>query len=186
NKQIARYAASVFGGVPRVDEYVNDSDTLSVGILSCPDRPMKDVTSYSTIKLSDHPMPWIEGEFPARLELAGVCSSDVEKFSNILASAAFTIIGTGAVYHPGTVIHDIVRSHLPRTHLPHLYLTMPFMWGKKLNELDCGNKRVVWLLAMPIGETEYEYLKNNGEEDFEKLLSSRHADFSNLERALLA
>jgi hypothetical protein len=63
----------VFGGIPRVNEYGNVSETRTVSILSCPDRPVEGVTSYSIIRLSDNPMPWVEQEFPARLELAGGC-----------------------------------------------------------------------------------------------------------------
>src|SRR5215213_309609 len=130
NKMIARYVAAAFGGVPRVDEYADRPENLTVGILSCRDRPQDGVTSYSTIKLSDHPMRWGTGEFPTRLELAGVCANTVELFPNILASAAFCIIRSDAVYHPGTVMRNYVRQAYPSSGLPHLYLTAPFLWER--------------------------------------------------------
>jgi hypothetical protein len=89
-----------------------------------------------------------------------------------LASAAFHIMRTDYVYHPGTVIPDY---GLPPK-LPHLYLTAPFLWENELKTLDCGTKKVSWLLAMPISEPECRYLRELGDEAFERLLEGRHAD----------
>src|ERR1039458_10854842 len=80
NKTIARHVAKAFGGSPRVHEYADRPERLTVGILYSRDRPRAGVTSYSTIRLSDHPMPWGDGEFPTRLELAGACVSEAELF----------------------------------------------------------------------------------------------------------
>jgi hypothetical protein len=43
NRMVARHAAAAFGGEARVDEYINDSDTLAIGILYCRDRPTEGV-----------------------------------------------------------------------------------------------------------------------------------------------
>lgn len=182
NKKIARHVASVFGGAPHVDEYANASETLTVGILSCRDRPVEGVTSYSTTKLSDHPMPWGAEEFPVRLELAGGCVNTVTSFPNLLASAAFHMMQSYAVYHPGTVIRDLVRQSRVSSTLPHLYLTAPFLWGDALNLLDCGTKKVTWLLAMPISEAERAYLEAHGEKAFEHILEERKVDIFDPDR----
>jgi antitoxin YqcF len=182
NKLIARQLALVFGGTPRVGEYRNTTETLTVDILSCGDRPVDGVTSYSTIKLSDHPIPWGEREFSARLELAGLCVNTVTTFPNLLASAAFHIMQSDALYHPGTVIPDLVRRSQVSSTLPHLYLTAPFPWGDSLNRLNCGPKKVTWLLAMPISEPEYAFLREHGDLALERLLQKQDADFSNPDR----
>ena len=65
---------------------------------------------------------------------------------------------------------------------PHLYLTAPFLWESKLITLDCGTKRVSWLLAMPISESEYSYLRDHGDHALERLLENQHTDFSNPDR----
>jgi hypothetical protein len=80
NKKIARYVATVFGGTPRVHEYADRLEQLTVGILYSRDQPQEGVTAYSTIKLSDHPMKWGTGEFPIRLELTGVCANQWSSF----------------------------------------------------------------------------------------------------------
>jgi antitoxin YqcF len=182
NRTIARYVATAFGGIPRVDEYADRSESLTVDILSCRDRPREGVTAYSTIKLSDHPMKWGPGEFPTRPKSAGVCANTAEFFPNTLASATFRIMRSDAVYHPGTVMPDCVRQHCRSSKLPHLYLTAPFLWEHELQMLDCGTKKVSWLLAMPISETEYSYLQKQGEKALEHLLEKKHSDVSNPER----
>jgi hypothetical protein len=181
NKRIARYVADAFGGDCRVDEYANDSENLFVGVLRCADQPQTGVTSYSTIKLSDHPMTDGVQEFPTRLELAGVCMSTATWFPNVLASAAFTIMQSEGVYRPGTVLQDLVHRYHP-SELRHLYLTAPFLWERKLTTLDCGTKKVSWLLAVPISETERVYLLAHGDNAFERLLERERADFANPDR----
>jgi hypothetical protein len=182
NKLVARYVAAAFGGSPRVDEYLNASETLAVGILYSRDRPGQGVTAYSTIKLSDHPMPWGEGEYPTRLELAGLCMNTADFFPNVLASASFRIMQSEAVYYPGTVLTDIEYPRGVSPKLPHLYLTAPFPWEHELKTLDCGSKKVSWLLAMPISESEYSYVKEHGDQALEDLLEERRADFANPDR----
>lgn len=183
NKRIAQYVTIAFGGSRRVAAYVNTSGSLTVDILYCQDRPQEGLTSYSTIGLSDHPMIWGNGEFPTRLELAGVCESTAELFPNILASTAFEIIQSDAVYHPGTVIPNIVRKHYSSSNLPHIYLTAPFIWENQLKMLDCGTKKVSWLLALPISEPEYSYLRKYGDHALEQLFESRKIDFASIERS---
>jgi hypothetical protein len=179
---IVEYVSKTFGGSPQMDWYGDKTEQLKVAILYCPDRPMNNVTSYSTVGLSDHAMPWGEGEFPTRVELAGVCVSEEPTFANVLASASFCIARSGLVYHPGTVMQDYVKLVFPSIALPHLYLTSPFLWGASLSTLDVVTRKVSWLLAMPISESERVFLRENGEESFEHILEEAHVDISDLSR----
>jgi hypothetical protein len=184
NKTLARYAAAAFGGVPHVDGFADRDEKLKVDILYCRNRPTDGVTAYSTIGLSDHPMHSPDGsEFPTRLELSGVCATAVDSFPNILASAAFSVIRTQRVHYPGAVMPDFVRHYGASTDLPHLYLTSPYLWEEQLKTLDCGTKRVSWLLAIPISEAEYGYLKQHGDRELERRLEERKADVSDISRA---
>ena len=181
NKKIAQYVARAFGGEPRVHEYINDSDTLSVGILFCEDRPSKGVTSHSTIKLSDYPRELMKGEHVTRLELAGLCIKPAEFFPNLLATAAFTIMQTDSVYRSGSVLEGVARKYCSQ--LPHLYLTQPFIWKNRLQTLDCGAKKVSWLMILPISDAEYAYLHEHGDHALEKQLKRHQSDLSNPRRA---
>jgi hypothetical protein len=174
NRMVARHAAEAFGGEARVDEYINDSDTLAIGILYCRDRPSQGVTSYSTIKLSDHPFG---------RELAAPCDTSATYFPNVLASAAFTILQGEDVYGRGSVLSNLVRQHDPASMLPHLYLAAPSLWAQAPRLLDCGTKQVGWLLAVPISESEHAYLQAHDAQALDRLFQARQTDFSDMARA---
>jgi len=182
NKMVVQYVTMAFGGTPHVDEYGHNTEDLTVGILYCHNRPTEGVTSYSTIRLSDYPMMGVKGEFQTRLELAGVCATTTGFFPNVLASAAFSIMRTGDIYYPGTVMPNFIRQYSPSSVLPHLYLTAPFLWQDDLKTLNCGTKKVSWLLAMPIAESEYLYLKEHGDEALEHLFEQEEIDIFDLNR----
>ena len=90
-----------------------------------------------------------------------------------------------AVYHPGTVMPDAVRQSYPASKLPHLYLTSPFLWEPELRTLDFGIKKVSWLLAMPISESEYSYLRTHDVNALEHLLENANIDIADLDRPSL-
>jgi len=182
NKTLAKHALKAFGGTPQVQAYHHDTEKLSVDLLRCEDRPCKGVTSYSTIGLSDHPMLKDGREFPTRLEIAGACASVDQFFANILASAAFCIIRTQQLYHPGSVMLGYVREYYPSTTVPHLYFTAPFLWEDAPKTMDCGTKKVCWLLVVPISDAEYEYLRQQGDEALEDLFEKHQIDVFNLAR----
>ncbi|MDA8128532.1 MAG: suppressor of fused domain protein [Betaproteobacteria bacterium] len=181
NRRIGKYIAQVFGGRFKVKEYLDDTESITVDILSCADRPSRGVTSYSTIGLSDSAIPWGDEEFPTRIELAGACTSDANAFPNILASAAFLMLRNRGVFHPGAVIENYVRLYLPDTFVPHLYFTTPFLWpGIAIFKAD--EIPVTWLQAMPISDAERKYLHMHGDLALEKLFRERHVDSCNLDR----
>jgi len=182
NKSVAKYLATAFGGKPQVQEYLHDTEPISVDILWCSGRPCEGVTSYGTIGLSDTAMSWGEGEFPTRIELVGACASKKNLFPNILASAAFCVMRTERLCYPGAVMPGYVRTYYRKSPLPHLYFTAPFLWAEKLKELDLGTKKVNWLLAVPISEEEYRYLDQKGDEALEDLFEHRQIDIFDLNR----
>ncbi len=187
NKALAKHAWMAFGGTPTVRAYHHDTEKMSVDVLRCDDRPSAGVTSYSTIKLSDHPMLKADGtEFPTRLELVGACATADEFFPNVLASAAFCIIRTPKVYFPGSVLPGYVRQYYPSTTVPHLYLTAPFLWVDYLTTLECETKSVSWLLVVPISDGEQSYLAKRGDSALEDLFVQHQIDIFDLNRVSVA
>lgn len=183
NKQIARHLAAAFGGNPQVAEYLHDTESLTVNILWCDDRPRVGLVSYSTITLSDYELFDVGGVvFPVRVELAGLCSVKESAFANVLASAAFCMMRSRRLYTPGSVLPDYVKEYFPSTTVPHLYLTAPFVWVDTLTTLNCATKTVTWLLAMPISEPERRLLESSSDDDLESLLEQEGADISDLYR----
>ena len=183
NKKLARLAAAAFGGKPSVIEYLDDSETLSVDILSCADRPSPGVTSYSTLGLSDFPMFQDDKEFHVRLEILGGCDTDVDWFANVLSSTAFYIMRTGWLCHPGAVLQNAVHQYASDLAVRHLYFTAPFLWEDKLKTVQLETKKVAWLLSLPITDAEYRYCKKHGDDKFEELLERHDVDIFDINRS---
>jgi hypothetical protein len=182
NEKIAARIASAFGCTPNSEVYPNSTGDPEIRILFCPERPVKGVSAYGTLGLSDHPMIGPEGEFAVRLELVGVCANATPGFGRLLAEAAYCVIKTGGVFSPGVVISNYVRRLVNSSPMQHLYLTEPFLWEEQLAPLDCGSKKVAWLLAMPISDAEYIYRKQHGNEALELLFEQRKIDIFNVNR----
>jgi antitoxin YqcF len=185
NKKIAKQVAAAFGGMDKVIEFKHDKiKTLTVDILSQPDCPEDDITAYSTIGLSDQPMPGADGtgEYEVRLELCAAAPTAAELFPNIISSAAFHIIKSKALYAPGDALPGYVAEYYPDTTVPHLYLTAPFLFDKLNKVLKTPGKNVAWLLAIPISDAELEHLEENGDDSLEDLLEAKEVDIFDLGR----
>lgn len=183
NKKIARMLGAAFGGVFSVREFVHDTLPLTVDLLRCPDRPGEGVTSLGTIGLSDFPLYLQDEEYPVRVELVGaVASRDVEAFASILGTTAFCIIRSGRIVHPGSILEDAVSVYIPDTSLPHIYFTAPFLWEKDLRATQFDTKKVAWLLAFPISQTEADFLREKGDSALEDEFEKRNIDIFDLYR----
>lgn len=182
NKALARHVAGAFGTKPRVQEFLHDTEPLYVDLLIADDAPETDVSSVATIGLSDTLLKWGEGEFPTRIELVGAYNSIFSEFPKVLGSAAFAIMRTGKLCYPGAVMPGYVALYFEKTKLPHLYFTAPFIWSDALQESVFGGKKVNWLLAVPISETERGYLKEFGDQKLEDLLEKTEANIFDLDR----
>lgn len=176
HKLIANRAAHAFGGTPHVHRYHHDTEALHVDVLRCDDRPDTGVVSYSTIGLSDY-----DNGLPTRVELCGACTQRNDKFPNVLASAAFMMMRSGKLLHPGVALKDYVKLYYPDSPLPHLYFTAPFLW-KELNTFQVENLQVSWLLAIPISQVEHRYLLQYGDAALERLFEKQQIDFYDLHR----
>jgi len=181
NKAIAKIAAGIFGGQPRVIEYRNAADTAKIAILQAPDRPWADVTSYSTIGLSDVPVPR-QINPPLGVELLGAAPSDVPEFAEALSTAAFFWINDGWEPEPGACFRDVVRMHLPETQLPHLLLVEPTLWDQEFASRVVGEKTVAWLQAIPVSEAEANYAEEKGLDALEELFEKHEVDITDLDR----
>jgi hypothetical protein len=182
NKALARHAVAAFGGKPKVIEYRHDHLPLRVDVLQCAESPDPELVSYATIGLSDTPLMFNGSVYPTRVELVGACGSEYDLFPNILSSAAFHMMRNAQLYPPGSLLRDYVPVYYPDTTVPHLYFTAPFTWEEKLQTLTLEQKQVAWLMAVPVSDGEAEYLEEHGDEELERLLEEKNAEYYNLHR----
>lgn len=182
-KAVGRHALSVFGGKPKVQEYLHDDLPMAVDVLSVVDSPEPDLVSYSTIGLFETVLG-NEAELGTRVELCGAMPADIEQWPNVLASAVFALMRSRRAVMPGSVLEGYVAEYYGDTLVPHLYLTAPFLWSEghfKQLELGSGVK-VNWLQGIPISEAELEILRARGESEFEDLLEQADVDVFDLYR----
>ena len=182
NKTIAKTIATAFGGSPRVIRFWDDAHESFVDILSCANRPQEGVTSFSTIGTSDFPLYKDCKEYPVRVELVGVCGSNFKGLDRALASAAFCIINSRWFCFPGAIFPNVLTMYECSGTMRHLFFMPPFLWESKLHTIDLVNKKVAWLLAVPISDEERAYCDSHGSAKLEELFKLHQIDIFNLDR----
>lgn len=183
NKTLAKFMRNTFAYTPNVSvvNHLNNDDSLGIHIIHCPESPSEGLTTYATVGLSDYPMYQDNEEFHVRLEIIGVCDSDIDWFPNILATCAFYLIQEGWLFSPGAVLKNIVNIYDSETQLKHIYFTSPFLW-EKLHTLQLKSKKVAWLLCILISDAECDYREQNSSDKFEDLLEKSNTDVFNVAR----
>ncbi|WP_422773617.1 suppressor of fused domain protein [Plantactinospora sp. WMMC1484] len=183
NKAIARTVAAVFGGSPRVVEYLDADGASRVAVLHSTDHPWPGVTAYCTIGLSDLALPR-EVSPPLGVELLAACDSALHpRFAEALSTAAFFWINDGWEPEPGACFREVLRMHLPDTRFPHFFLTDPYLWEGEFRSTAVGDKTVAWLLAVPVSEAEADHAEQHGPDALEELFERHEIDITDPERA---
>ncbi|UFH50453.1 suppressor of fused domain protein [Pseudomonas sp. KNUC1026] len=130
NRAVARHTRDVFGGEPAVQECTNETHPGIVAILSSPDTIEPGITSIGTIGLSEFSMIGRDGRpLETRVELCAAAPTVEEVWKNVLASCVFQIKSEKITVAPGKVLPNIFLNYARDTPMPHIYLTIPFLWG---------------------------------------------------------
>ncbi|MNY62145.1 Suppressor of fused protein (SUFU) [compost metagenome] len=75
---------------------------------------------------------------------------------------------------PGVVIPYVFNDYLPDPRMPHIYLTVPFVWNDAhFPELRFSNLKVNWLQCISIYEDERVFINKFGGDAFDELLSEQ-------------
>ena len=118
-----------------------------------------------------------------RIELVGACDSRFDFFSNILATCAFNIINSNYACFPGTMFTNVISMYDSEMLLKHILFVTPFLWDAKLKTLNLVDKKVAWLLAVPISNEEYNYARQEGTDNLETMLEEKQVDIFDLHRS---
>jgi hypothetical protein len=176
----ARAPAAAVGGKPlTIDNYADVDESHHVDILSCKDRPSPGLVSYSTLGV--HLVPNLLDDEDFRVELAGIAEDTVEKFPNLLSTAAFYVIKDRWHVAKGIVFEDLVTRYKLSKTLQHLMWVEPHEW-EELAGVDVGGLSINWMLAVPISESERQYLFDNGYHKLQELFIDREVEYWDLNR----
>ena len=180
NKIIARKELEVIGGKPQVYRYWDEKYKKSVDILSCVDRPYPGVISYATIGLSEYDIGMLSDNKKFRVELLGACDEEEKFFVNILSTTAFEIMERHNCGY-GHIIPNVISQYIKDCEIKHIYLMNPFLWdGFKTVEFE--DRKIAWLLIIPISNQEKEYAIANGWDALETKFEEADIDIFNLKR----
>lgn len=187
NEAVYRAACEIFAQPSRVFRYYDQHDEISVDLLTAENSPCEGVTSYSSLGLIHYPLGLRADGKPLRAEIAGACYDRFEYYPNLLSSCAFEIMNSHFVCAHGVVYPECVNMYVQGSPMRHLLFVQPDeetarYWEQPLNPLDFADKRAVWLLAVPISDSELEYLRDQGTEALLDRLREVRADPFDLER----
>ena len=163
------------GGEPKVFEFKNDYGHV-IDIYFGIDSPIGFLNSYSTIGLSEYTLDKKIGDQSLRAEIIGASDSGNEYFPNMISDCAFSVMGASSNCMPGLVFTNIVDQYYTNTEMKHILL----LWDMKDIEFD--EEYVTWLFAVPISESEYEFLLDEAYQELESLFEKKQIDIYDLNR----
>jgi len=166
-----------------VKTYWSENREYWIDIVTSPDSPFKQVSSYATIALSDFSIGQEAGEKHLGVELVGACDQKFDVLPEIIATCAGNIIQNHESCFPGAIFTDVVGIYLPESVMKHILFVPPFGWEPGFETLEFETKTVAWLFAMPISDAEYQYSRGASPEALISLLKDKRVDIYNLNRA---
>lgn len=184
-KAVARHTLKIFGGELKVQAYYDDSKSLSVDLLTTVDSLHVGVKSIGTIGLSEIPLIGDDGEeFPTRIELCAGALTEEIFWENAVASVAFFIRKRKRAVMPGDVIVDMFDDYVKSPKMPHVYLTIPFMWNDAyFTQLEFSSLKINWLQCIAIYEEERIFIEKFGGDAFDDLLSDQEVNTLDFDRS---
>ncbi|NFN93489.1 suppressor of fused domain protein [Clostridium botulinum] len=180
NKIIAKKELEVIGGKPKVFRYWDEKEKKSIDIMSCIDRPYTGVMSCATIGLSEYDIGMLSDNKKLRLELLGACDVTEELFPNIVSTTAFEITERDNCGY-GHIIPNVIQQYIYDCEMKHVYLVNPFLWNG-FKSIEFEDRKVAWLLIIPISNEEKDYALVNGWNALETKFEEADIDIFNLRR----
>ncbi len=95
---------------------------------------------------------------------------------NVTATIAFCVMKDGRKVAPGVVFEEVVEMYDPAASMKHVLFVPPFQWEDGMTRVDLGAKTIHPLLAVPITETEMQFVRGNGADALETLWAESECD----------
>ncbi len=184
---IEAFGGDLHGGKPVIRRHPASDGRGNIDVLTCLERPVPGQACYSTLGLL-----WVPNfldDQDVRVELGGVASiADQPEigFAYLLADAAFQVLNDGWLAAPGVIFPDLVRNRQLSRTMEHVIWAPPFPWPQ-LGSVAVGDGLDVhWLMAVPISESERQFVLKHGFDEFESLMAKHDVEYWNLGRLAAA
>ena len=182
NRQVARHVAKLFGGHPSANRMKDAAGTSFIDVMQAADSPLRALTSYATLGLSDHPNKAGAKKKSMPVEIVGACASDVRGFDKAISTAAFNVINSKWPCFPGAIFPDCLEMYRLSPTMKHFFFIEPCLWTEDLKPLKVGKQTITWLLAVPISDEERVYAEKDGPASLDKLLEKKRIDIPDVKR----
>jgi Suppressor of fused protein (SUFU) len=117
------------------------------------------------------------------LEIVVLTKHRFDELGASLALATFFIAANNESVRPGYCTDPFLRISTPTSKpFVSLYFCTPAVFDKDFWRLSVDGSSIHFLIAFPIFLSECKYVKKEGPDDFEKLLSQKGVDFMDYER----
>lgn len=174
----AKHVLSHTPGKPQVAKFWDENNEYSVDVLTIPTEQGK---VCSTIGLAQV-VQWPESKPPIRSEILADSTNEDVPVENIISTAAFYIIKDGWRIKPGAIFEKIVSWYIPDKEIKHLLFINQYQWGKEMSRFELPSGTVFPLLAVPITDPEYDFVKKNGIEALEEIWEKNNVNVCNWAR----
>lgn len=182
-RTIARTAAGIFGGTPRVVKFSDESEAHSVEILSCTPSPRPGLISYSTIGMSAFDNDTVIGPRQLRVEVVGIAADSTTAFSGGLSACAFNLAHDRFQIQPKRVFPRVFEGYGQDVTTPHALIWYPFGWAGDFEPLVGDETHIEWLMAIPITDAEFTFFEANDADALIDVFEANDIDLYDLGRA---
>lgn len=173
-------AFEAFGG-ERKALRVHDGEGGHTDVLRCNDTPYDGWACYSTLTL--HELPNLVNGNDIRIEIAGMCGTEIEGFAEALADAGQAMKSDKWVAAPEILFADIFKGRMPETAVPHMLLCPPYPWDDLARLELADGTSVHWLLAFPISEAERQLFLRDGFDALEARFTAEETEYFDMYRS---
>ena len=181
-KSIFYHLRDAFGENHKLGRHVDESEKFFLDIFETYESEDSDDVYYMTVGVSEKTVRLLGNGVELGVEILALGNRKYPYFENILATCGFNVTKSGIDIEPRVVHRDVVSMYYNDLEMKHIYFAPLFYFLEELENKQYGSKIVTWLTAIPISDSELEYLDNHGADKFEDLLEQKNIDFSDLGR----
>ncbi len=172
HKQWAVYLRQRTPGEMKIERFFDGPELHHIDVMTCESEEgvIVGTVGLMEVELSD------DASQSVRCELLMDAKGKNTAMPTVVATAALAVLGEGRKVAPGVVYEDMVSMYVPDLEVKHLWFIAPFQWGEDMVRVELEGRTLLPLLGVPITESEFDFVKENGPIALEKLMAEKEVD----------
>ena len=183
-KEISLYLRNIITKRPRIVRNFDEKERNYVDAAVWDGIPDEGLATVLTLDLSYYPLieygkPYTKG----KAELMAIChKSDQDFMIDVVATCAHCVINSKWFCAPRAVFPDVISMYDDNLNMKHVFFDFPRLYPEHLSKANIGGVSTMWLMIVPISESEYQYAINVSVEALQELLNKHQIDCCDLNR----